>query len=197
MRILFFVLTVFSSMTSLAASQFSGVLVKDHNSYFLTSVTGCKRFAVSSTDNDVNQNLKKMDAGDLITATGTLDTDKCTADVNSIDYVGLKKMLGVWYSDEGLFTVTDYSNLSYYPLSSKDLPPSNNTTDFQKLQPINYQYSMTPSDGAEWVIFLTDKTQTSLATIKVSAFAATMKIFDSQNGNVLKTLYLQKWSQSK
>ncbi len=59
--------------------------------------------------------------------------------------------------------------------------------------PINYRYSVTPSNGKEWVLFLSNDTGTTFATIAFVKDTATMKIFDSETGNLKKTLRLAKW----
>lgn len=198
MRFLLFVLSfVFSlvfASTAISAPPISGTIERDTTGIYLRVNDKCPRYLISSKSEDASQSIRKLSNGDTITATGLLDLETCTAVVETIDYVGLKKMLGYWYSEQGIMTVRDYTSLSFYPINIRGLQQS---SDFRTADPINYRYSVTPSEGREWVVFLSDDTSTTFATIQFKNDNATMKIYDSENGNVKKTLRLSKWGNLK
>lgn len=181
--------------------------------YFLTGNL-CARYAISpNTGASELASLRRLSSGDLVTATGELDHNTCIATIESVDYVGLRQLLGLWVSEDGVITVRDFVSLRYYPLqsdhdSAKDKLKSEGrrkTSDFYNLTtetlhvgtPVDYRYSITPSEGDEWVVFLSDNQSTTFATIQLGRNTAIMKIFDSETGVLTRTLRLAKWGELK
>ncbi|WII70881.1 hypothetical protein QJS83_10455 [Bdellovibrio sp. 22V] len=194
MRFLLFVLSLVSTCMASAATPVSGTVVKDPSGVYLLADNGCYRYLVDTKSEDAAESLRKLASGDTITASGLLDKDTCTAVIESIDYVGLKKMLGYWYSQEGVITVRDFKSLNFYPINMKDFQ---NGSAISVVEPVRYTYSITPSGGKEWVLFLSDSTSTTFATIQFNKSNATMKIYDSETGNINKILRLSKWGNLK
>lgn len=190
MRSLFFVLSLVVSSVALSAQPLVGTIERDGANIYLRVGNKCARYLISSKSEDAAEVIRKLSSGDTLTATGLLDSETCTAVVESVDYVGLKKMLGYWYSQDGIMTVRDFDSLSFYPINLKDFQ---NGADYRTADPINYRYSVTPAEGKEWVMFLSDNTSTTFATIRFSKASATMKIYDSETGDIKKVLRLSKW----
>lgn len=189
MRILLFVLTLASSALAFAvpsvSSSVAGTVQRKGPSIFLQSSDSCGLYLLKTTSPDAQAALNKLAPGDTLTGTGTFDTKACVANIDSVDYVGLKKMLGDWISSEGSLSVHDFNSLSFYPGTQSDL-------DYANSPSIEYKYSVTPSNGKEWVLFLSDCKSTTFATIQFSNNLAIMKIFDSDSGNVTKTFFLSR-----
>lgn len=194
MRFLVFVLILISGSVALSARPISGTVERDISGTYLRADSACVRYLVISTNSDTELSLRKLSTGDTLTASGKLSADNCTASIESIDFVGLKKMLGYWHSSDGLISVQDFTSLSYYPINLKDFQ---NGRTYAEVQPVNYRYSITPTSGKEWVLFLSDRNSTTFATIRFSKSRATMRIYDSENGNITRTLRLNKWGNLK
>ncbi|HWU44733.1 MAG TPA: hypothetical protein VN132_14875 [Bdellovibrio sp.] len=194
MRILLFVLTFVMATGTIAAQPLRGTLLKSGQDLFLQSNDACGKYRIDSKNDDVTNILIKLAPGDSVNATGDFDTDKCVAAIESIDYVGLKRFLGNWISKEGLITVHDFSTLSLYPAVPSPInnDPAAKSSNFSVFKPQEYKYSVTPSDGKEWVLFLSDTQSTTFATIQFAKEAAVVKIYDSENGNVNKVLILSR-----
>lgn len=191
MRLLLFVLSLMVSSGVSAAQPVTGTVLRESSgTTYLLADQKCKKYILDTKTDDAENNVRKLSNGDRITATGLLDSTTCTAVIESIEYVGLKKMLGYWYSNEGIITVRDYSSLSFYPINLKDY---HDGKDYRTADPIDYRYSITPSEGREWVVFLSDKNSTLFATIQFIKDTALMRIYDSDNGKIIKTLRLAKW----
>jgi len=199
MRFILFVLSLMASSAALASQPIIGTIGKDTSGYYLTVNKDqiCPKYSIEPKSQEAIDGVRKLSAGDNITATGLLDHETCNAFIESIDYVGLKKLLGYWYSHAGIITVRDFSSLSFYPINSRTFQ---NGVFYRTADPIDYRYSVTPTEGKEWVIFLSDKKSTTFATIqfsKDSKGSAVMKVYDSDNGKVIRTLYLSKWGNLK
>ncbi|UOF02155.1 hypothetical protein [Bdellovibrio reynosensis] len=195
MRLLLFVLSLTVSVGAFASQPLVGNVERNTNGVVLiTNSATCYRYTINAQTEDAAISIRKLSTGDAVTASGVLNDDSCTAHIDSIDYVGLRKMLGYWYSDEGIITVKDFNSLSYYPIKLKEFQLG---ISFRTADPINYRYSVTPSVGKEWVVFLSDTKSTTFATIQFNKGTAVMKIYDPDNGEVTKTLRLAKWGDLK
>ncbi|MNT28042.1 hypothetical protein D3C72_1637010 [compost metagenome] len=135
--------------------------------------------------------MKKLSSGDLINGTGIVQYKSNKLVLETIDYVGLRRMLGKWISNDGLLQVKNFSEMKFYPHNS----PSSPTPSGLVLSdvPITFRYSLTPADGKAWVMFLSDSSKTVFTTIQINGANATLKTFDSETGAVAKTLRLTKW----
>lgn len=191
MRLLVILLSTISCSMAVATTNLTGSVDRDAYRVYLNLNSKCSKYLIETTTVDASQNLKKLNTGDTLTGTGILDHENCIAAVSNIDYVGLKKMLGYWYSNDGIINVKDFECMSYYQINLKGYQ---NAPEYTVANPINYRYSVTPSDGREWVLFLSDATSTSFATIQFSKATATMKIYDSESGKINKVLKLKKWN---
>lgn len=194
MRVLLFVLTFVSSTMAVAAQPVSGIIARKGQDILLQSNDACSFYRLDTKNSDAQVALEKLSPGDsLLTASGLFDKDACVVSIDSVDYVGLKKMLGNWISKEGLISVHDFKTLSFYPEAKTDLKRVfEKPDDFTVGKSVQYTYSVTPSDGKEWVMFLSDTESTTFATIQFSKDVAIMKLYDSDNGNVTKTLILTR-----
>ncbi|WP_155722564.1 hypothetical protein ACLWBD_08180 [Bdellovibrio sp. HCB117] len=196
MRFLLFVLSLAATPMALAVQPIEGTVYRDSKGVYLSAYSddNCKLYTIETKSEDAALSVRKLSNGDTVTASGLIDSKSCMAIIESVDYVGLKKLLGYWYSQEGIITVRDYNSLSFYPINMNDFQ---NGKDFTQIDPITYRYSVTPSDGKEWVLFLSDSTSTVFATILFNKNNATMRIYDSENGEIIKVLRLSKWGNLK
>jgi hypothetical protein len=202
MRILLFVLTTVFAAVGLCAQPVAGVLSQEGTQLFISGDTFCSRYVVQASSMEVLLHIKKLNPGDEITASGDKNLIDCSVVLETIDYVGLRRLLGMWLSNEALIKVKDFKSLSFYPLErasslGSTFRPYGLSTPSEPATAVDYTYSLTPSEGKEWVLFLSDSTKTLFATISLSKGSALMKIYDSESGVVLKTLRMTKWGGVK
>ena len=187
-----FILLVFVTLITTwaqAQSALSGYLNKSPTGQWLL-VLNDKEFTLNARRN-VSEQLNKLDAGDIISGTGIVNNATDSIELLSIDYVGLKKILGLWFSREGLIEFKNFTTLNFYPrqkASGDYLVSKAYLVDYQQ----QYRYSMTPSNGREWTLYLTDKKATSLGTLIVDGNIAVLKIYDSNTGDLVKALRLSR-----
>lgn len=195
MRVVIFVLSTFIAAFCYAKDPISGTINRiEHGRVFIKNSGTCPQYLVVSTDAETIRNIRKLSVGDVVTGTGITNSSTCTISVSSIDYVGLRKLLGFWYSAEGILTFNDFSTLRYYPVSIK----GGKYVSVRYTSPVNYRYSVTLSGGKEWVLFLSDEQSTTFATIQINnRHNATLNIFDSDSGVPTQTLELTKWGTLK
>lgn len=149
----------------------------------------CTRYMIETKSEETAKNLSKLSTGDSITASGFLDNESCNAVIQSVDYVGLKKLIGSWYSSEGLIVVHSHNTLTFYTAHGDTFPAQ---PTLSSIITTEYRYSLTPSDGQDWVLFLSDNSKTIFATIRLIKGIAILKFYDSETGQATKTLTLSK-----
>lgn len=190
MRLLYIALVLITSSVA-SATQITGTLEKEANGriFLRAEAQQCPRYSIKANSNDAEGDLTKLQTGDAITASGVLNAFSCSAVIESIDFVGLKKMLGYWHSAEGLYSIPSFNSLVFYP--SK--PQACLDCGLQNSNSIEFRYSLTPSEGKDWVLFLSDASSTSFATIRFTRLKAVIRFYDSETGKATRTLTLSKW----
>ncbi len=195
MKCLFFVFAFLSAASSFAEESLAGFLIKEYGKIYLSSRTTCGRYEVSTSSAEVTNNLRKLTNGDAVLATANLDLRLCQVHIQSIDYVGLRRLLGIWQSDAGYIDIGNFSSLKIYPkfkVEAKFGP-----LDFEVPTPITYQYSVLPSPGKEWVVFLSDSKTTTFATLTLEKSKAVLRTYDPDSGAVTQELHMVRWKSSK
>lgn len=192
MRLLLFVLGLVVSSTALSAQQIAGKVERiGHRAFLKTNAQeACHKFQIMANSKEVSEVIHKLSTGDSLTASGVKANDTCTVYIDSVDYVGLKDLLGYWYAKEGYVKVHDFTSVSVYSLELVNLK---NSKEFSNVDSIEFRYSITPSNGKEWVLFLSTAESTTFATIDLQNHLATIKIYDSENGSIMRTIRLSKW----
>lgn len=164
----------------------SGPLVRLGDQLFLQHDN--RLFRVTSTRTDARLTLSRLTNGDEITAHAEIDSEKAVMNIESIDFVGLKKIIGLWNTQgsSGLMNFRNYSDLNVYSLAQQNGGGGLTTT--QK----KFKYTVTPAAGPQWVLFLSDEMRTQMGTLDLTDGMATIQLFDGQTGAVTQTLKLHR-----
>lgn len=192
MRFLLFVLSLIVSSSAFSAQQVTGRIERIGSRSFLkTSIAdACNVYQLESNSEEASGSIHKLSTGDSLTASGVINNTSCTVYIDSVDYVGLKDLLGYWYGKDGYVKVRDFTSISVYSDQLGNLKRNNSPA---RMDSIEFRYSITPSNGKEWVLFLSTAESTTFATIDLQKKSAVIKIFDSENGSLVRTINLSKW----
>lgn len=196
MRVLIFVLTAMMSTVAFGVQQVGGVVSIEGGTMFLKSEDPCHRYLIASNNETALNALVKLAAGDFITATGLKTPGNCTVAIESVEYVGLRRMLGNWYSREAVINVQDFNSMKYYPAQTV-VTNGNRVYTSVSTSPVEYNYSLVPGSGKEWVMFLSDSRSTTFGTIQFNRGSAVMKIYNSETGELNKTLLLHRMTSGQ
>lgn len=171
---------LFSSASN--AEVIIGNIIRDQSGMFI-NIKGrheSTKFTLRSSSTTNLIHLGKLETNDSIVASGSLDSVNKIAHIDIIEFVGLKKILGRWHSEGKVFDFKNFTDLNLY----KDQPPLKTA----------FRYSTTPADGNYWTLLLSDTNnkRTFLATINFSNPTATLKLIDSETGEISKTFLLSR-----
>jgi hypothetical protein len=189
---------IFGCSTSFSAEQVTGKVIREGTSTYIeaSGENICKRYHLDSGNKETEKTLFKLSSGDFVNGSGIVDNISCRVLLQNVDYVGLKRLLGYWYSEEGIVSVKNFNYLSFYSARGKSSSTSAQNL-FKTGTPTNYRYSLMPSDSSEWIVFLSNSDSTTFATIQFIRESILMKVFHSETGDVIKVLNLSKWASPK
>jgi hypothetical protein len=187
MKYMLFLFITFSLQLALAAQAVTGFLGKSGNNFYLSPQNSKNKYLVVPDNDEVTSNLSRLSKGDLITGHGSLDTTHKKIRLASVDYVGLRKLLGPWTGGDGTLLFKDFSTMKYSPRFSgkKQLIPFHS---YQK----EFRYTLSPSDGEEWALFMSDDKSTTFATVAIDNKTIILKIYESESGHIVRTLKLER-----
>lgn len=181
------------------AQVFSGFLIREGCDFSFTPKNSAITYQVEALNYDVLDSLTRLDNGDFISGSGRFDTAQKKLSIQSIDYVGLQKLLGSWISTDGTIVFKDFSTMRFLP-RIRGLNMDAHWKQYQK----EFRYSISPKDRNEWALFMSDNMNTSFATVeftgkfsgeftkKLAEQKIIMKIFESESGNIVRTLTLER-----
>lgn len=178
----FFLFSTLSFSASYSwAENFSGYIERTERGIFLVIDSPAKagRLSLQSSSTRTLIQIGRLNTGDFLAASGSVDSEQNIAFVNSIDYVGLKKLLGRWKTSNGqLFEFASFQDLYIY----KSRPVATSV----------FRYSAAPSNGDSWTLLLSDshKKRTLIANVTFGRANASLKLIDSETGAIAETLRL-------
>lgn len=188
MKYLMFLLIMFTTPLVLGAQSVTGFLTKTGEKYYLTPTKSSNRYVVLPESSDVISSLERLNSGDHITGHGTLDTTNKKIRLVSVDYVGLRKILGPWVGNEGILTFKNFSTMKFSPRLSSRSNSESSRRAYQK----EFRYTLSPSEGDEWALFLSDEKTTTFATVEFGPRRIVLKIYESDSGRIVRTLMLER-----
>lgn len=170
------------------ASSFSGFVTVSEKKMTLTSTSTRKVMSLLPLSKDILEQLSKLKSGDYLSIEGTTDNDQSILFVTSINYVGLKDILGDWIGDD------DYC----YKFSSFFLVKIYNKNDYNQCDfalPYlvrEFIYFTNPSDEG-WSVLLSDNDDSYLMDLTLdSKYSAQLSLYDSQSGDILRKIQIRR-----
>lgn len=185
MKFLVSLFTLLMSVSALAGTV-SGFLIQtpEHTYFTLSLQANATRFEVRATRMETIESLKKLKNQDFFQGQGEL-TDKELI-LDSVDFVGLARLLGAWASPDGLMNFQTFSQVTIYHsfLNNKN-------------QKVSLQYSIAPSSGTNWRIFFTDSSSVLAGSLSLTDgnTRAVLKLYEPASGSLAKTVELMRLYQ--
>lgn len=183
-------LVSFLATTALASQSFGGTMTRIGDQLFLTTTTNPVHMVRATSDReDVNNTLKRLGNGDSIVGTATFDGSGRWVKIESIDFVGLRRLIGLWNTTNttGLMNFRSYQDLNVIMLGPQGDGPGLVTTKKE------FKYTITPAIGDDWVLFLSDDRETQMGLMDLKDGSARITLLNPQTGNVAHVIELQKF----
>lgn len=167
------------------AAIYEGDVQKSRNSTYIVNKADNKRYLLVNATSLLAVHLGKLTSGDFVSVEGTRNTAQNTITVKSINYVGLRSMLGSWVGNEpycynfvnyNLFTVTRKVN----ERCTEDIASE-------------YTYLVNPHVQA-WVVLVSGEYNSYVGDIHLlNSQSLEIDLYDSESGAILRQLSLRKY----
>lgn len=166
------------------AAIYEGDVQKSRNNIFVINKADNKKYLLNSTAQLAVQ-LGKLTTGDFVSVEGSANTTQKNITVRSINYVGLRSMIGSWVGNEpycynfvnyNLFTVTRKVN----DRCTEDIASE-------------YTYLVNPHVQA-WVVLVSGEYNSYVGDIHLlNSQSLEIDLYDSESGAILRQLSLRKY----
>jgi hypothetical protein len=183
MRILALTFFFLLPALSFARTTVSGTLRIEKAMYYLVNENNKKFLITQDSSQSALASLLRLSQGDYIYGQGTFQSSTPSLKLTSVDYVGLKKLLGSWEGSTGVFYFKSFTEAAFYSAGRNRRPTT-----------ANIRYSTAPSNNNSWVVFLSEKETTLLSTIVFEGNELIMSIYLPETGDLHKTLRLKRWT---
>lgn len=166
---------------------FKGKIEIEGSSYSIFDEYTQQNYKIFTRTRSIFQTIIELESGDYISGSAFLDPEGKLL-ITSIDYVGLKRLLGTWSDKNHImnFEDTDYSGTMTLWNFEKGFI-------WRYWGPFTYSYSITPDDDGKWKLFFSDDKTVMLALLHcVDKNHITISIYDSNDGTIEKVYELEK-----
>lgn len=147
-------------------------------------------YTLAFTSSVSEQQVKRLGNGDFVSVTADFSsTSRSLINVSSVDYVGLKIILGTWRSEANLcYEFATFTRLYVFSPDTNDKCLRGNDPDeFDK-----YNYFINPDTGA-WNMLLSNSDSEFFAELKLTSDTKIeIELFDAQSDANLGTLVLRR-----
>lgn len=151
------------------------VRITDGNIFFVESQT-IKIYKLKAYTANAEEVLSKLKNFDHITGSARLVDD--TLLLESVEFVGLRRLLGYWQSPKVAIVFQSFQDVEFKLPSSKS----------------EYKYAVSPSDGNSWRVFFSDQSSVTLGSLTVSENKASIELYDPETGETSQQFDLKKVS---
>ncbi len=151
-----------------------GYLVLESDPYRFIEADTLKSYKLRAATDVAKKAIMKLNNFDGITGVATLYDDQ-TLLLESVEFVGLRRLLGKWKAEKEIYQFVDYNRLQVSSATDKKT---------------NMSYALSPGVGDSWRLFFTDDQSVTLGSLEIQNEKAQIQIFDTDTGSVLKTLPL-------
>jgi hypothetical protein len=175
-------LLVLISCQSFAQIKFRGKVIRVGADVYVVEEGSKKNFTLYSADPEIREHINLLSQGDFIEGVATSITPPRLF-VESIDFVGLKKILGTWKTNKRVFDFKDFNLLSIWSFDFGN--------DFFSRKK-NYTYSISPGEGPDWQVFVADENHVVVGSLDFVDNIAILTIYDSNTGSSREVITLEK-----
>lgn len=117
-----------------------------------------KIYFLTAGNSSIENLFDRLSEGDFIQFESTLNPNTEDAlTVNDVNFVGLKRLMGLWVSSSSVLKFQNFQEMSFYLRSGRSLR-----------QP-KFNYSIFPTNGPEWIMIFSNANsgKTEIATILI------------------------------
>jgi hypothetical protein len=156
---------------------------------------GNKDIILKPHDQHVARDLNRLRIGDFLSGYGIYDSTRNTLDLQTIETVGLKNLLGRWQTHDGqVFDFRTFSQLLHYSSLinewvnyAKTLLQTTTPAKSRELS-----YTLAPDSAKDrWAIFVADQQSLLIGYVQFSAKGMLLTLINPNSGRVIQKFVLR------
>lgn len=179
-KLLFLIVFALTAGIRTEAASISGFILTDRDQFFFVPSDRNIKYQIKALTQGAIEGLKKLQSTDFVQGQGEFRDRELL--LESIDFVGLRRLLGVWTAGaQSIFDFQDYSRVVVYKSFFNVMA-----------QKARLQYTVAPSYGDDWRVFFTDENSVVLATLAFTGQHAVLQFIDVETGDYTKTIELTR-----
>ncbi len=148
-------------------------------------------YRITNVNDELSQIFNRLDTDDQIYGVATFDHPNFLVKFDSVERIGLHSLLGKWWSDNGVAEFETFTKITVYPNVNENVPDGG-CPDVSPRR-INFQYSIVPGSGKQWVLFLSTCGNNFYSTIELEDGHGKIQVYGS-NGDLLRTFQITRSS---
>jgi len=171
-----------------SSGSFSGIISIDKGQTYLIAETGHAKFTLTPMNKEIKAQISRLKTGDFLSFEGYIDQQNSILYVSSVNYVGLKDLLGNWFGDdEYCYKFKNFNSLSIFNKAD------NKKCDFSvSFLAREFSYFINPSD-LDWSVLLSDNDDSYLMDLTLnSKNSAELSLYDSRSGDILRQIRIRR-----
>lgn len=170
------------------ATSYEGIVSKKKSKVTLFNEANGEAYVLDSSSPTVINYLSKLTSGDYISLDGTLNEKKKSLTVNSISYMGLKSLLGLWVGDDS--HCYNFINFTEFVISTR--ARGNKCAPPVAAPGFIYTYTVNPTSNT-WTLLISGERSSFIGDLKFkNSSDAQIELFDSETGDTLRSLNLKR-----
>lgn len=183
-KYLFCLLGLFISANAFGAAFEGRVVMKDSQAYLALTSASADLWRIEGLSDQVTSQIKGLQDGDLLSATGELTKLNQTAYVETVDFVGLKRILGHWESEDG-FQIF-FKDFRTAVVEQKQPLPWNPEEE----KTLDLVYAILPLKEENWSLFLSNRKTVRVGTLSIQNRVLSIQLVDQRTGKVTEDISL-------
>ncbi len=189
--------TLLSSQPVFATGEvltFRGKIERINNESYLSESRSKLSLKIDYFNDISKQQIDRLGAGDYVSVTATVNEHNPNhIYVNSVDYVGLKTLLGTWKSETNLcYEFTGFTTFYVYTPNSKGQCVRQNTKTPAKPQANKYNFFINP-DIDTWNLLISSRDNSFVGELMIhDEDNIEIQLFDNQTDAVLDSIVLRR-----
>jgi hypothetical protein len=183
---LFLNFTLFVLEPALATTEylFKGNINVASSSFTIFDEYTQQEYKIFTRTRSIFQTIIQLESGDYISGAAFIDPEGKLL-VTSIDFVGLKRLLGVWSDKHHVMNFDSINTMNFWNFEKGLI--------WKYWGPFGYAYSITPDDEGKWKVFFSDDKNVMLALLHcIDKNHITISIYNSNDGSIDKVYELEK-----
>lgn len=170
---------------SAIANAFEGrVVFRNSVAHIVMDSAPTELWKIEGLSDQVTSQVKGLQEGDLLSATGELVISNKTAYVETVDFVGLKRILGRWESKDG-YSINFKDFRSAVVAQKQPLP-----WDPNEEKTVNLVYAILPLKESNWSLFMSNRKTVRVGTLSIQETKLSIQLVDQRTGKVTEDISL-------